>query len=418
MNYFLILFCLFAIEITKSHAGDFLIKNKGYVDVQSGKIITGKYIYVQNRKIVNISSLFNSKNKIIIDLSNSFLLPGFIDSHAHLFVTQNIDDKNFTNALIRETKLTDDFRTKRAKDFLRQYLKEGFTSVFDLGNSGQFLDAKLRDELSEDAHFPTLYISGPGLAGDYAQFPPQTPETIVKREYNLISSNTDITALLNKYLNHKVDILKIYLDNSPGTGVIDEKNLNRILTNKLISNFKKVTFHSITPDGAALINKYKLQSAEHVDSFRLDSVSQINPSSLKFATATDLSKEALKEFNYYFPAHYIAQKNRTHYLNKQKNIRILFGPDFYFHKADADFNRAKHVKNSVKALSDAGLTPLEILRALTINPALSLSLEKSVGQIKTGAFANILATTINPTLKLEAIQQIHFIMNQGEVIQQ
>lgn len=406
--FLILLFCSYSLPI---YCSEYVIKNKGYLDVTSGKLITGQYLYVKNKKIVKISKKFSPKNRILVDLSDSYLLPGLIDSHSHLLFTETLEDKGFENAALREEKLSDEFRISRAKRFLQQYLQYGFTTLFDLGNSGNFLDSKLKREIESDNNYPLLFISGKGIATGHAQFAPNAPIEAVKKEYLIVNSKTDFNVELKKYTDLKIDILKVYLDNSPGEGKMDESTLEKLLKNKFIRFFKKVTFHSITMDGSELIQKFKITDVEHFSSFYNSS----NYDSIKFATPTDQSKDTLITFHYYSPATYIAQKNRTHFLKNTK-IKILFGPDFYFNNDLTSFNRAQFVKESINAFVDAGLSPIEIIRAMTINPAISIKEEKHLGKIQTGGFANLIATKENPIEKFSALTNLHFIMNQGKII--
>lgn len=389
-----------------------IIKCKGIIDVKTGKILKNKFLHIEKNKIKYISSRAPSPATKIIDLSNRYILPGLIDSHSHLFFTQTAEDKTFGNAILREARLSDQLRTDRAKFFLKQYLMEGFTTIFDLGNSGFFLDAKLKSEIKNNSQFPTLLVSGPGIATEYAQFDPNAPVDLVQKEYSIVNVNSNFDKLLKLYIDYHVDILKIYLDNSPGHGEIDEGVLRKIISSKHARHFKKITFHTLSSNGAQLIKKFNLENIEHFSYFNLSH----NLDSVRYVAPSMLSKETLMLFNSYYPAEFIALKNSAHTLASQKKIKILFGPDFYFHKNSKEFNRAIFVKNTINALVNSGLSPLQLIQSMTINPALSMHLEDQIGQIKPGAYANLIATKENPLEKISTLNNISFIMNQGEII--
>ena len=135
------------------HSEVYYIRPKAYLDVTSGKMISQKVIGIDNGIITSIEAKA-PLGKTVYGLEDLFLLPGLIDCHTHVFLTQTIEDKRFATALLREEKYSDAFRTKRAKIFLKQYLAEGFTSICDLGNSGQFLDVKLKDKIYKDPRYP------------------------------------------------------------------------------------------------------------------------------------------------------------------------------------------------------------------------------------------------------------------------
>jgi imidazolonepropionase-like amidohydrolase len=65
----------------------------------------------------------------------------------------------------------------------------------------------------------------------------------------------------------------------------------------------------------------------------------------------------------------------------------------------------------------AGMTPEQALRAATVNGAELLSMEKDVGAIKPGAFADVVAVEGDPLADINvAIQKVRWVMKGGEVV--
>lgn len=389
----------------------FYIKPKAYLDVVSGKMIYQKIIGIENGIIQSIEAKAPA-NQNVQNLDNLFLLPGLIDCHTHLFFTQTLEDRSFENALMREIKNSDEMRLERARLFLKQYLSEGFTSVCDLGNSGRFLDVKLKNEIFLNFNFPDLYVSGPGIATFKGQFDKQTPDEFVNKEYLIITKETDVESIIQTYLNMKVDIIKVYLDNSPGQGTMNSKRLREIMQIANRHAIKKITFHAIEVKSFASLKDLPILSIEHGTNAILP---KIQDEQKVFITLTDLSKDILEEFNYYNKVFYSNQLFRARKFGKTK-IKLVFGPDFYFHKNNVGFNRALYVKKSITAWTSAGIAPLEIIRAMTINPASSLKEEGHLGVIKIGAKANLIGLSENPLLNLNALNSIKLLINKGKLI--
>lgn len=388
-----------------------VIQPKGFYDSKNGKIITDQYIYVKDGLIEKIDNKLDKKYKLL-DIKDTYLLPGFIDSHSHIYLTQIKGEKRFEDALLRESSLNSQFRKTRAKKFLKQYLQQGFTSLFDLGNSGHFLDAELRDEIKDDCQYPDLFISGPGLASQKAQFAKEVPLSIVAKEYTLLNDRMDINSVLQSYVKKKIDILKIYLDNSPGVGSLDLKVIDKIFSFTDLHKFKKITFHSIGSRTKTFETFKFVQSLEHMY-YILDRNQFPN---VEYITLTDVDTKALKEFDFYWPALHIIQRNRLKSLLSDSKIKILFGPDFYFHSNDKSFNRAKYVINTIDSLKEGGLTANQILQSLTINPALSIKMEKSIGVISKNGYANFVGVTNNPILNIDTIKNAVFVMKKGRLL--
>jgi imidazolonepropionase-like amidohydrolase len=55
---------------------------------------------------------------------------------------------------------------------------------------------------------------------------------------------------------------------------------------------------------------------------------------------------------------------------------------------------------------------------MTTNAANLLGVEKERGAIKTGMYADIIATTENPLDNINALKKVSFVMKNGEVIRQ
>ncbi len=409
MSHLLIFFIL---VLNPLWAKEYYIKPKAFLDVESGKLIFNKLIKIHDKTIAAIEDPGKQDPKNIVTLNDTYLLPGFIDCHTHVLMTQTVEDQSFEKALQREMALDPEYRIKRSLTFLKDYVNAGFTSLCDLGNSGEFLDVKLKEAISEDFQYPSLYISGPGITTNRGQFERNVNLREVKKEYTIIDKSSDIDIILKKYIDKKIDILKIYLDNSPGEGNIEEALLQRIIQNKSLVKFKKITFHATNPESYKLAIKYKLKNLEHFYSYNLDPLLLKN---LQFITPTDLDSETLKMFNFYHKVFHDSQKKRLRDLKKY-NLKIVFGSDLYFHKSNALFDRGYYSKKSIINYLEAGFSSLEIIRSLTLNPALSLGEEKKIGIIQPFSIASMVGYKKNPLKNILYILDKPLVINQGEIL--
>lgn len=65
---------------------------------------------------------------------------------------------------------------------------------------------------------------------------------------------------------------------------------------------------------------------------------------------------------------------------------------------------------------DAGMTPAQALRAATSEPARMLGVDKEVGVLKPGYYADIVALDADPTADISALRTVGFVMKGGKVI--
>jgi imidazolonepropionase-like amidohydrolase len=64
----------------------------------------------------------------------------------------------------------------------------------------------------------------------------------------------------------------------------------------------------------------------------------------------------------------------------------------------------------------AGMTSLDALRAATVNPARMLGVDKEVGALSVGYYADIIACDSNPAQDIAALRTIGFVMKGGQII--
>jgi imidazolonepropionase-like amidohydrolase len=83
----------------------------------------------------------------------------------------------------------------------------------------------------------------------------------------------------------------------------------------------------------------------------------------------------------------------------------------------ADSGPLAHGDNAkeVQALVTNGLTPLQALRAATINDAKMLRWDDRIGSIKTGLYADLVAVNGDPTQDIGALSNVAFVMKNGTV---
>jgi imidazolonepropionase-like amidohydrolase len=64
---------------------------------------------------------------------------------------------------------------------------------------------------------------------------------------------------------------------------------------------------------------------------------------------------------------------------------------------------------------DCGLTPIDSIRAATINAAKLIRRHESLGEIKEGYLADLVAYPANPLDDIKAVAHIGFVMKDGQV---
>ncbi len=73
------------------------------------------------------------------------------------------------------------------------------------------------------------------------------------------------------------------------------------------------------------------------------------------------------------------------------------------------------VSKEFGALVRGGMTPIEALRAATINGAELLGRTKDIGTIEPGKYADIVAVDGDPLSDINVMEKVTFVMKGGEV---
>jgi imidazolonepropionase-like amidohydrolase len=66
-------------------------------------------------------------------------------------------------------------------------------------------------------------------------------------------------------------------------------------------------------------------------------------------------------------------------------------------------------------MTEAGMPPMESIKAATINAANLLGIEDERGSIETGKIADIIAADGNPLSDIMVLGKISFVMKEGKV---
>ncbi len=130
-----------------------ILENASLLDLDSGDVLPGRFVTLEGDTIVAVDESRPAGGAERIDLAGRTLLPGLIDAHFHVTLT----DTNPANLRVVPTTLM----TARAGQLLKGALAWGFTTVRDMGGAVW----GLRSAVAEGALAgPRLYIAGRALS--------------------------------------------------------------------------------------------------------------------------------------------------------------------------------------------------------------------------------------------------------------
>lgn len=391
-------------------------------DSRSGLVGGPQVILVQDGKITAMGhSLAVPDGARTIDLGRYTVMPGLIESHAHLLQEHPGDEHNTLTVAKAVAMEGDALRALRGAARARSYLEAGYTTIRDLGNAGRFADVALKRAIEEGSvPGPRLYVSGPGLAPEGGQVPNLAPghAAIVDGDYRIVRGVEDARQAVRESVYYGADLIKIYSNSSPNRTMLSVAEMRTIVDEAHLYKMK-VTAHATTDAAIARALEAGVDAIEHgyvVTDMTLKEMRRrgvyLVPTDMDF----DLTEKQVRKLAMPLSRDQIAALAKPYHerLRRARNagVAIAAGSDMYMALGPPRGAAAKRV---LFAYKDAGLETREILQAATINGAKLLG-EPKLGILEAGAYADIVAVEGNPIEQLEAVEQVVFVMKAGIII--
>ena len=395
-----------------------VLKAAGMLDVQTGKIVPRAVVILSGDRIQDAGSgLAIPSGAEIIDLGGAVLLPGLIDCHTHVTTTYRF--------LLYGGPMHD---AVRAPGNALKTIESGITTVRELW-SKDYTDVALRDAInSGEVIGPRMLVAtlAIGSTGGHNEDVLGLSPTVSINDYTGIADGIDaVRKMVRTQIKYGADVIKIMATEGAGEGdnveVETQFTLGEMqaIVEEAHRYGKKVAAHAHGTDGIKVSVRAGVDSIEH---------------------GTLLDDEAIRMMKergtYLVPTGYIwdysppgsesADSKQTPEKRERKN-RFKNGIRESFRKAveasikiamGSDSSVIPHGENPKEIIWMAthGMTPLQAIRAATINAADLLGWSDRVGSISKGKFADIIAVPGNPAENIELLNNVPFIMKGGMVI--
>ena len=411
---YLIPFLIFIHSVAYSQT--ILIKPKQILDVRSGKLINAD-ILVESGVIKKVAKNIPIKSEYeIIDLRDLTVLPGLMDAHVHL--TGNTDLKG-NEGISESSYLATIYGVKNAKETLMA----GFTTVRNVGASN-YSDVALRDGIEQKAIVgPTLLVSGPplGITGGHCD------SNILPAEYEYKAQGVadgpwEVRRKVRENKKYGVDLIKYCATGgvmSKGTNVnnrqytLDEM---KAIVDEAHTLGMKVAAHAHGLQGIRMAIEAGVDSIEHSSLIDQETVNFAISKGVFLAMDIYVSDYILGEGAKNGIPEYSLEKERIVGKKQRENFKMAFesGAKMAF---GTDAGIYPHGKNArqFKYMVEGGMTPIEAIQASTINTAELFGLN-NIGEIKESFDADIVAVMGNPLDDITLLENIDFVMKEGQII--
>jgi imidazolonepropionase-like amidohydrolase len=420
-----------------------LVKAGRLLDPRTGNVLSPAAVLIEDGKIkeVGAPSLVQPHAPAdvkTIDLGSATLLPGLIDSHTHLLLDVIVPpeeeyERRYNGDFVPDQLLAIvESPSKRAflgAQLAREDLESGFTTVRNLGHSGIDGDTALRDAINAGrVSGPRVLAAGRKITalGNYVQsLNPALAESILRQEFLIVSNLEEGRRAVDENLFYNVDVIKVTLDDY-GVGI--NTPIMSAIVEEAHRAHKKVASHAVGKVAIQIAIDAGVDSIEHGNDVTDDQLKMMRDKGIFFdITPTFWSGFYMKitEPSIVFPpainAQLAAADERRSKMAADLVQRILKSGVKFAAGSDMGFFYPGKTKGQATAtmfphLHDAGMPPLDILRAVTTNAAEMLGWQDRIGAIEPGKFADLVAVSGDPIADIHELERVRFVMKGGQVV--
>ncbi len=397
-----------------------------YLDVTKGSYVEHPAIFVDEAgritSIADARTIKLSAEVERIELPGKTLVPGLIDMHVHLDGPADIGG-------YRGLEFTDSFFAMTAVGNARAMLDAGFTTVRNVGSAGRN-DIGLKQAIANGyAIGPRIVPAGYALGAtgghcDSTFLPPSLEKA--KKEEGVGDGEEELRYQVRRQRKFGAEVIKVCAtggvfsrNTEPGQQQLSEAELRAIVDEAQMWGLR-VAAHAHGAAGIKAAIKAGIDTIEHV--------SLVDDEGIKLAAArakptyfsmdiknTDYTqaegkKNGVLEDNLRKDRE-VAQIQRDNFRKAYKaGVRMVFA-------SDAGVMPHGQVGQQFAVMVQYGMTPLDAIRAATLNAAQALGQEADVGLIANGRFADIVAVEGDPLSNVRLLEQPAAVIKGGRRIE-
>lgn len=413
------LLCAAVLFATGAQARTVAVSAERLVDVASGKVTEKPLVIITDGRITALGrqgdAITAGAEKI--DLPGVTLLPGLIDMHTHITSSPRFGGYS---SLEKSDAYWGVISTRHAKDTL----EAGFTTIRNVGS--EFYDDVGLREAIDDGVVPgprivtaTYSIGATGGHCDSTFFPPSMAQTSPA----VIDSPEEGRRMVRKLKKYGAKVIKICATggvfsrgSEPGAQQLSLEEIKAIVDEAHMGGLK-VAAHAHGAPGIRAAILGGVDTIEHVSLVDDEGIRLAVQKGAYFGmdiyntdyTQAEGKKNGVLEDNLRKDRD-ISEVQRQNYAKALKaGVKMVYATDsgVYPHG-----DNAKQFAVMVRY----GATPLQAIQSATVTAAQALGQEKDVGQVKVGAYGDLIGVAGDPLKDVTVLERPSFVMKGGEVV--
>ena len=423
-----------------------VFKNALLIDGKSNAAKPNQTIIIKNGKIFSVgddTKAIIPKGAKIVDLNGKTIMPGLVMLHEHMYISTFSTAPSYPN--LRQLPVT----------FPRLYLASGATTIRTCGSIEPYSDIRIKQDIDQGLlPGPSIELTAPYIEGKSARFPQmkenKTPE--------------DAAAFVNYWADQGFTSFKAYIgvDKPTLKATIDAAHKRKL---KVLAHLDAVTYKEAANMGIDNLEHGFFTSTDFV--FDKKENERPAPGAAYNSLANlDIQSDRVKSFIQFLinkkvgltstlpvfegfttfqpqPSQDVlnafSPDSRDYYLKNFASIKSGISPSDF---DKAFINCAKMEKmfydmggmltvgsdptgnggtlagygnwRALELLVEyGGFTPLEVIKIATLNGAIVLGYDKTIGTIEAGKAADILIVDGDPSINISDIRKVLFVFKNG-----
>jgi imidazolonepropionase-like amidohydrolase len=393
------------------------------VDVERGEVRRDQVVLVRGTRIEAVlpgSAKIPSEARLV-DLSRYTVLPGLIDCHAHL-----IGEATSADVLqpLERSEAQEAFSGVRNA---RATLLAGFTTVRDVGTYRAFVDVALRDAINDGSVIgPRMKVAGAYVtvstgAGELVGAAPDVTIPASFR-FGVANSADQVRERVRAILNGGADFIKILATGAvftrgtkPGVSEYTEDQI-RAAVEQAAQYGTFVAAHAHGAEGIKRAVRAGVRSIEHGSLMDDEAIALMKERGTWLVADIwngDYSDSVGREQKW--PEDILRKNTETTELQRAGfrkavtlGVKVAYGTDsgIYPHGLNA---------MQLPYMVKYGMSPMQAIQSATISAADLMQWKDSVGSLRPGKYADVIAVEGDALADLRSFRKVGFVMKGGVV---
>ena len=398
------------VQVTILHAARIL-------DVTAGKVMSPGEVLVEGERIREAGThVSRPAGAVVIDLGDTTLMPGLIDAHVHLFLHPGAEDLQTVQESVPQ-------RTLSAAAAAKADVLAGFTAERDMGTEGaQCADVAVRNAINEGSiPGPRMRVScnAIDIIGGHEDAIGYNPAQHVLSNADYANTADEIVAVMREQHKGGADFTKIYEtgpDHLNGETFTTPYQYTEAQLATAVAEAhrtgSRVAVHCSGEPGASYAAEAGVASIDHAY--------DLSPATMKMMREKQIYAVPTFQIMEYFGEHPVrgdgaVDRQQLEFHATEFKKQMAAGVPFAVGSDVGPFPHGTQA-HELELMVKYGMPAADVLRSDLINGAKLLDWAYSIGQLKAGFYADVIAVPGNPLETMEVLRHPAFVMKDGEVL--